>query len=51
MGTEKIVVNEMGKKIKKAFQWKLEGMKNEEIVSKLKALKVPMYKTTNSKNL
>ena len=43
-GDRKIVVNEVGKKIKKAFQWKVEGMKNEEIVSRLKAMKVPMYK-------
>jgi DNA invertase Pin-like site-specific DNA recombinase len=28
-GDRKIVVNETGKKIKKAFQWKIEGMKNE----------------------
>jgi site-specific DNA recombinase len=34
----------VGKKIKKAFIWKAEGMKNEEIISRLKAMGVKMYK-------
>ena len=40
----KIVVNEEGKKIKKAFEWKLAGMKNEEIVERLCRMGVKMYK-------
>lgn len=43
-GQRKIVLNEVGKKIKKAFIWKAEGMKNEEIISRLKAMGVKMYK-------
>ena len=43
-GERKIVVNADGKKIKKAFDWKLQGMKNEEIILKLKAVGVKMYK-------
>ncbi|MFM2226512.1 MAG: hypothetical protein RJA07_2714 [Bacteroidota bacterium] len=44
-GDRKIVLNEMGKKLKKAFHWKLEGMKNEEILKRLRALGVkPLYK-------
>ncbi len=43
-GERKIVINETGKKIKKAFLWKASGMKNEEIIARLKAMGVPMYK-------
>jgi site-specific DNA recombinase len=43
-GQRKIVVNEVGKKLKKAFIWKSEGMKNDEILLKLKAMGVKMYK-------
>lgn len=43
-GQRKIVVNEVGKKIRKAFIWKSEGMKNDEIISKLKSMGVKMYK-------
>ena len=43
-GQRMIVVNEVGKKIRKAFIWKAEGMKNEEIITKLKAMGIPMYK-------
>jgi len=43
-GDRKIVVNEEGKKIKKAFEWKLAGMKNEEIVERLCRMGVNMYK-------
>ena len=43
-GERLIVVNEVGKKIRKAFQWKAGGMKNEEIILKLRAMGVPMYK-------
>ena len=43
-GTRKLVVNSIGKNIKKAFIWKSEGMKNDEIVFRLKALGVEMYK-------
>jgi site-specific DNA recombinase len=43
-GDRKIVINKEGKLIKKAFEWKAEGMKNEEIVQKLNALGLKMYK-------
>ncbi len=43
-GERKIVLNEEGKKIKKAWEWKLKGMKNEDIVVKLEKLGVKMYK-------
>jgi hypothetical protein len=34
----------VGKKISKAFEWKAQRMKNEEIILKLRAMGVPMYK-------
>ena len=43
-GQRKIVVNEVGKKLRKAFIWKAEGVKNEEIISRLRAMGVKMYK-------
>jgi site-specific DNA recombinase len=43
-GERKIVVNKEGKQIKKAFIWKSEGMKNEEILGKLKLLGLTIYK-------
>ena len=43
-GERKIIINEEGKKLKKAWQWKLQGMKNEEIIEKLTKLGVKMYK-------
>jgi site-specific DNA recombinase len=43
-GERKIVVNAEGKKIKKAWEWKLMGMKNEEIILKLQSIGVKMYK-------
>ena len=48
-GERKIVVNAVGKKIRKAFLWKAEGMKNEEIIERLKAMGVPMYKQQRTK--
>ncbi|MVT09504.1 recombinase family protein [Chitinophaga tropicalis] len=39
-----IVVNEVGKKIRQAFIWKSEGMKNEEIIKRLRGMGVKMYK-------
>ncbi len=42
-GERKIVVNETGKKLRKAFQWKVEGMKNEEILLKLQAIGWKIY--------
>jgi len=41
---KKIVLNEEGKKLKLAFNWKINGLMNEEIVVKLNAMGVPMYK-------
>lgn len=43
-GERKIVLNEEGKKIKKAWNWKLNGMKNEEIAERLTKMGVKMYK-------
>ena len=43
-GVRKIVVNEVGKKIKKAFQWKSEGVKNEAILDKLRSMGVSLNK-------
>lgn len=43
-GERKIVINKVGQYLKKAFQWKLQGMKNEEILIKLKALGLITYK-------
>jgi len=43
-GERKLVINEVGKKIRKAFLWKAAGMKNEEIIGRLRAMGVPMYK-------
>jgi site-specific DNA recombinase len=43
-GERKIVVNKDGKLLKKAFQWKAGGMKNEEILEKLNAQGVKIYK-------
>jgi site-specific DNA recombinase len=43
-GERKIVVNKEGKLIRKAFNWKLEGIKNEEILERLKALGLKIYK-------
>jgi site-specific DNA recombinase len=43
-GERKIVLNADGKKIKKAWDWKVQGLKNEEIIEKLQALGVKMYK-------
>ena len=37
-GERKLVVNEEGKIIVKAFQWKIDGMKNIEIVDRLRSL-------------
>ncbi len=43
-GVRKIVVNATGKKLRKAFQWKLDGEKNEAILAKLRAMGVNIYK-------
>ena len=43
-GTRTIEVNSVGKKIKKAFIWKSEGMKNEAILEKLRSMGVSLNK-------
>ncbi len=43
-GDRKIVINEKGKFLKKAFEWKANGIKNEEILTKLHAMKFPLTK-------
>jgi len=42
-GERKIIVNETGKKLRKAFQWKSEGVKNEEILKRLAAIGWKIY--------
>ena len=43
-GERRITVNETGKKLAKAFTWKAKGMKNEEILTRLRAMGVRIYK-------
>ena len=43
-GERKIVINKVGNHIKKAFKWKLQGVKSEEIIERLKALGISIYK-------
>ena len=43
-GERSIVVNKTGEQLKKAFKWKLQGIKNEEILTRLRALGVSIYK-------
>lgn len=43
-GVRKIVVNATGKHLKKAFIWKSEGLKNEDIIERLNRLGLKMYK-------
>lgn len=50
-GERKIVVNDTGKLLRKAFIWKTEGVKNEEILVKLRARGVRIYKQQLTKVL
>ena len=50
-GERKIVINATGKKLKKAFFWKSLGVKNEDIIARLNALGVKMYKQQLTKIL
>ncbi len=43
-GERKIVINKTGEQLRKAFKWKLQGVKNDEIIGRLKALGVAIYK-------
>lgn len=43
-GNRDIVVNEVGKKLKFAYEWKAEGMKNQEILEKLEAMGLKIQK-------
>ncbi len=43
-GMRSIIINEVGEHLRKAFNWKLAGVKNEEILVRLKALGVTIYK-------
>ena len=43
-GVRNIVLNEEGRKMKKAFEWKAQGMKNEDIIVRLNKMGVKMYK-------
>lgn len=40
----RLVVNETGRNLRKAFEWKSQGMKNDEILSRLKAMGVNLYR-------
>lgn len=48
-GNRKILINEEGKKIGKAFQWKAIGMKNQEIAERLQGigLEIPAKKLSS----
>ena len=48
-GERKILVNAIGKKLRKAFVWKVDGLKNEDIIERLCAQGVKMYKQQLSK--
>jgi DNA invertase Pin-like site-specific DNA recombinase len=48
-GERKFVVNKQGKLIKKAFEWKAQGMKNEEIIERLHAHGFKIYKQALSR--
>lgn len=43
-GERKIILNEYGKKLRKAWEWKLEGYKNEEIILMLEKIGIKTYK-------
>lgn len=43
-GVRNMVLNEEGRKMHKAFEWKAQGMKNEEIIVRLQKMGVEMYK-------
>ena len=43
-GERKIIINKVGQQLRKAFRWKLDGLKNDEILTRLKALGVTIYK-------
>ncbi len=43
-GERKIIINKVGQQIRKAFKWKIEGLKNDEILSRMKGLGVKIYK-------
>ena len=43
-GKREIVINKTGELLRKAFQWKLKGMKNEKILEKLSTLGLHIYK-------
>lgn len=48
-GDKKILINEVGRQIQKAFRWKIEGYSNDEIIFKLRKLGVKMYRQQLSK--
>jgi site-specific DNA recombinase len=45
-GDRKIVINEQGKFIKRIFEWKSQGVKNEEILIRLASMKFILTKQT-----
>ncbi|MEO6831570.1 MAG: recombinase family protein, partial [Chitinophagaceae bacterium] len=50
-GVRKIVINKAGKEVRKAFIWKSEGLKNEDIMIRMRLGGVPMYKQQLTKIL
>lgn len=50
-GQRRIVVNETGKKLRKAFVWKGEGMSNQEVMERLEAMGLKIYKQKLTKIL
>ncbi len=48
-GKREIKINDVGRKIQQAFYWKLQGLRSDEIVEKLKALGLVIYKQQMSK--
>jgi site-specific DNA recombinase len=43
-GERKIIINKTGEHLRRAFYWKLQGLKNQDILERLRALGVKMFK-------
>ena len=43
-GERKIIVNETGEQLRKAFKWKAQGMRNDDIIAKLRKAGVTIYR-------
>ena len=49
-GERQIVLNDEGRNLKKAFEWKMEGMKNDMIITRLQCMGLNIYKQKLSNN-